>query len=145
MTDVQFKVQRRTVQKAAIRAALEATRSFVSAQDLHASLRTDGVELGLATVYRNLSELAAAGEADLLQTASGVQLYRFCETSHHHHHLYCVDCGRTVEVEAPVEEWVERIAAVHGFANVRHVVDIFGVCEQCQAAQREATGSSTAL
>lgn len=127
------RAHRQTAQKAAIRAALERSDSFVSAQDLHAELRDEGVTLGLATVYRNLNEMAESGEADVLQAEPNVQLYRFCGDAHHHH-LYCVECGRTVEVEAPIEDWVDTVAAEHGFTRVRHVVDIFGVCADCRAA-----------
>lgn len=131
------RAHRQTAQKAAIRAALERSDSFVSAQDLHAALRDEGVTLGLATVYRNLNEMADNGEADVLQAEPNVQLYRFCGDTHHHH-LYCVDCGRTVEVEAPIEDWVSAVAAEHGFTRVRHVVDIFGVCADCRAAREAA-------
>ncbi len=128
------KPHRRTAQKAAIRAALERTDSFVSAQDLHAALREEGIGLGLAMVYRNLNEMVQNGEADVLQAAPNVQLYRFCGDAHHHH-LYCIECGMTIEVEAPIEAWVDEAARAHGFARVRHVVDIFGVCPDCQARE----------
>ncbi|PZE76179.1 transcriptional repressor [Curtobacterium sp. MCBD17_034] len=126
------KPQRQTAQKTAIRDALRGVRSFISAQDLHEVLRADGSSVGLATVYRNLSDMAVNGEADVLQAEPGVQLYRFCGDAHHHH-LYCVSCGRTVEIEAPIEDWVDTVAAEHGFSRVRHVVDIFGVCDDCRA------------
>lgn len=129
------RAHRHTAQKAAIRAALEHSDSFVSAQDLHAALRDDGVTLGLATVYRNLNEMAESGEADVLQAEPNVQLYRFCGEEHHHH-LYCVSCGRTIEIEAPIEEWVDAVTAEHGFTRVRHVVDVFGVCADCRASGR---------
>lgn len=126
------RTHRQTAQKAAIRTALERSDSFVSAQDLHASLRDEGVTLGLATVYRNLNEMVETGQADVLQAEPNVQLYRFCGDVHHHH-LYCSECGRTVEVDAPIEEWVDAVAAQHGFTRVRHVVDIFGICPECAA------------
>jgi Fur family transcriptional regulator, ferric uptake regulator len=59
-------------------------------------------------------------------------VYRRCST-HHHHHLVCRDCGRTVEVEGPtVESWAQRIAEENGFAEVSHTVEVFGVCPTCQ-------------
>ncbi len=130
-TQPSAKAHRETAQKAAVRAALQRSDSFVSAQDLHAALHEEGISLGLATVYRRLNELAENGEADVLQAESNTQLYRFCGDTHHHH-LYCVNCGRTIEVEAPIEDWVETVAAEHGFTRVRHVVDIFGLCADCR-------------
>ncbi len=76
--------------------------------------------------------LADAGEIDVLRTDSGEAVYRRCST-HHHHHLVCRQCGRTVEVDdPPVENWAERIADEHGFAEVHHTVEIIGLCPRCQ-------------
>lgn len=132
--------QRQTEQKASIRVALESSPDFISAQDLHGRLRDQGSSIGLATVYRALNEMARVGQADVLQTSAAGQLFRFCDSGHHHH-LVCVDCGKTVQVDAPVEEWVEKIAADEGFELVRHVLDVFGRCPECQAkAASETSG-----
>ncbi|MBG6056453.1 Fur family ferric uptake transcriptional regulator [Salinibacterium sp. CAN_S4] len=123
--------QRQTEQKVSVRIALEASPDFISAQDLHGRLRDQGSAIGLATVYRALNEMARVGQADVLQISSTGQLFRSCESGHHHH-LVCVDCGKTVQVDAPAEEWVEKVAADEGFTLVRHVLDVFGRCRQCQ-------------
>lgn len=123
---------RSTWQFGAIRAALEAKDSFVSAQSLHRSLHDEGSTIGLATVYRGLNKLAEAGEADLLHL-DGESLYRACSHAHHHH-LICRECGATVEVRADaVETWAKQVAAEHGYADPSHRVDVFGVCPACQA------------
>jgi Fur family ferric uptake transcriptional regulator len=113
----------------AILAALRGGDDFLSAQDIHANLRASGQKVGLATVYRALQALHEAGELDALRTESGEVTYRSCESSSHHHHLVCRRCGRTVEVEGPaVEKWADAMAAKHGYTDVRHTVEIFGVC-----------------
>lgn len=128
--------QRNTWQRDRVRAALGDAPGFVSAQDLHAALRTDNTGIGLATVYRALATLAASGEADQLQSPEGEAIYRACSSSGHHHHLICRSCGRAVEIEATdVEQWAQRTAAQHGFTQAEHVVDIFGVCAECAATQ----------
>ncbi|TXP93198.1 transcriptional repressor, partial [Escherichia coli] len=76
--------RRTTRQREAVRAALDASDEFVSAQSLHQSLRTEGSTIGLATVYRALAALAEDGEADALQPGGEV-LYRACTRTHHHH------------------------------------------------------------
>lgn len=120
--------RRPTRQQTAVSEALGELSDFTSAQDLHARLRAAGTGVGLATVYRTLTTLAAAGEVDVLRTPDGEAVYRRCSTGHHHH-LVCRDCGRTVEVEGPaVERWAERVAAEHGFAEVSHTLEIFGTC-----------------
>jgi Fur family ferric uptake transcriptional regulator len=127
--------RRNTWQRDAVRQALGSTEGFVSAQSLYAHLRDGGSTIGLATVYRALSDLAADGDADSLQQ-EGESLYRACTKDTHHHHLICRNCGRTVEIEAdPVEEWAQRVAAEHGFSSASHVVDIFGECAECTAAR----------
>lgn len=134
-------VQRNTWQRERVREALEGARGFVSAQSLHATLRGENTGIGLATVYRTLSGLAAQGDADSLQSPEGESLYRACTTPGHHHHLICRSCGLTVEIAATdVEDWAHRTAAQHGFTAAEHVVDIFGVCSSC--ALRQAHGPS---
>jgi Fur family ferric uptake transcriptional regulator len=125
-------VKRNTWQRTAVREALSARDGFVSAQELHTALRSTGSPIGLATVYRALSDLAGEGDADSLQSADGENLYRACVSPGHHHHLICRVCGRTVEIEADaIEEWAARTAAAHGFRDPQHVVDVFGVCDRC--------------
>ncbi len=124
--------QRNTWQRERVRDALSDARGFVSAQTLHATLRDENTGIGLATVSRALAGLAASGDADSLQSPEGEALYRACSTQGHHHHLICRSCGLTVEIEATdVEAWAHRTAALHGFSEAAHVVDIFGLCTPC--------------
>ncbi|MWB98222.1 Fur family transcriptional regulator [Agromyces seonyuensis] len=129
-------VQRTTKQREAVREALADTEGFVSAQALHSQLQRAGSTVGLATVYRALGTLAAAGDADTLQSPEGEALYRACSTGHHHH-LICRNCGLTVEISADsVESWAQQVAAEHGFTRAAHVVDVFGLCAECSADGR---------
>ena len=126
-------MQRNTPQREAVRAALAEARGFVSAQRLHEMLRGEGSKIGLATVYRSLAALAQAGEADSLQSPDGENPFRSCETRGHHHHLICRSCGETRGLEAAVvEEWAARVGAEHGFTDIDHVVDLFGICADCR-------------
>lgn len=130
--------KRNTWQREAVRAALGTSEGFVSAQALHAALREAGSSIGLATVYRALADLATGGEADSLQQ-EGESLYRACTPGSHHHHLICRNCGLTVEIEADaVEEWARNVATQHGFTQPHHIVDVFGLCPACTAAEQPA-------
>jgi Fur family ferric uptake transcriptional regulator len=130
------RVKRNTWQRAAVRSALEGRAGFVSAQELHAALRSTGSPIGLATVYRALADLTVDGDADSLQSADGESLYRACSTARHHHHLICRSCGRTVEIEADaIEQWAAAVASAHGFSDPAHVVDVFGTCAACAAGR----------
>jgi Fur family ferric uptake transcriptional regulator len=125
-------MKRNTWQRDAVREALGEADGFVSAQSLHATLKDSGSTVGLATVYRALADLATEGDADSLQQ-DGESLYRACTPGTHHHHLICRSCGTTVEIAADeVEDWAQRVAAEHGFTRPQHVVDVFGLCPDCQ-------------
>ena len=127
-------VRRPTRQRAAVEALLVDIDDFNSAQSLHARLRAQGQTVGLATVYRTLQAMAVDGDVDMLRTVDGEAVYRRCSTGHHHHHLVCRICGRTVEVEGPaVESWADKVSAEHGFSDVQHTLEIVGTCSSCQA------------
>ena len=125
---------RATRQRAAVAGLLDELADFRSAQEIHEELRRRGEGIGLTTVYRTLQALADADEIDVLRTGTGEASYRRC-SEHHHHHLVCRVCGKTVEVEGPaVEHWADRVATLHGFAEISHTVEILGVCAACRAA-----------
>ncbi|HCS60205.1 MULTISPECIES: Fur family transcriptional regulator [Microbacterium] len=125
--------RRQTVQKEAVRQALEEATGFISATQLHQRINTEGTPIGLATVYRQLNALAESGHADTIPVPSG-QLFRACEPGAHHHHLVCEECGTAVEIEPSDEEWIRDTAARHGFTVTRHILEVFGRCADCAAA-----------
>ena len=127
--------QRSTRQRRAVAAQLGSSEDFRSAQEIHEALRSDGETVGLATVYRALQAMVDAGEVDVL-THAGESVYRRCSETHHHH-LVCRDCGRTVEIKGPaVERWTSAIVEEHGFADVSHTLELFGLCPACQQQRR---------
>ena len=135
MSDSPQPRQRTTRQRVAVAGLLADSGEFRSAQDLHAALRASGASVGLATVYRNLGLMAELGEVDTLVREDGETLYRRCSDMHHHH-LVCRQCGRTVEIAGPaVERWANAMAAEHGFSEVSHQLELFGLCAGCAAAR----------
>lgn len=125
--------QRSTRQGELVREQLASAEGFRSAQSVFAELRAKHEEIGLSTVYRHLQSLADDGAADILQTPDGEALYRLCgDAGGHHHHLVCRSCGRTVEIEGRgVERWASQLAEEHGFSDVNHTIELFGVCADC--------------
>ena len=127
-------MQRNTRQRAAILEALSAQDEFRSAQQIHEQMKIDGATVGLATVYRTLQALTRSGRLDVLVAADGESLYRQCAASGHHHHLVCRVCGRTVEFLAPkLESSMTAIAEEHGFTDLDHTLEVFGLCEEHSA------------
>ncbi|MDQ7991681.1 MAG: transcriptional repressor [Propionicimonas sp.] len=122
---------RKTRQRAEIRSAVEALDGFATSQDIHDRMRHDGSAVGLATVYRTLAAMATAGELDAIRTPDGQVAYRTCSPGHHHH-LVCRTCGRTEEITLPgLEAMVRTIASDHGFGELDHELEFFGICGSC--------------
>ena len=133
--------RRNTTQRAAILQVLAGTDEFVSAQELHTSLRSSGSTIGLATVYRALQDMAGGGDLDTVRNQTGEVLYRQCEEPKHHHHLVCRRCGRTQEIEAPsVERWARTVAAQYGYTDINHELELFGVCSECAGLPADSQG-----
>ena len=127
-------------------AALDDLDDFVSTQELYRILQNKGVSVSLATAYRILQSLADEGLVDVLRNGEGEAVYRRCAVTGHHHHLLCRNCGKAVEVEAPaVETWAARTAQEHGFTEVAHTVEIYGLCPDCSARKAGATQSGGSL
>ncbi|WUV84771.1 transcriptional repressor [Streptomyces sp. NBC_01476] len=134
MGEVARVIGRPTRQRAAVVRALAEGGGFTSAQALHAGLRADGRRVGLNTVYRTLTALAAAGRADVVHEPSGERLFRFRHSPGHQHYLVCRQCGLSLLLDtAPVERWADQVAAGTGFAEVTHTLELSGVCADCLA------------
>ncbi|MFF3511267.1 Fur family transcriptional regulator [Streptomyces sp. NPDC002573] len=135
-------IGRRTQQRSVVLKAFIRADGFIGAQALHARLAADGTPVGLSTVYRTLTRLAGAGRADLVRDASGERLFRYRPGPGHRHYLICTECGLSRPVDSgPVEDWAEAVAQDSGFANVRHTVELCGVCPDCRRAPAAADGS----
>lgn len=123
---------RPTRQRAAIASALEQAGGFLTAQEIHHTLKGREGRVGLTTVYRTLQVLADAGEIDVVRNDEGEILYRRCVREDHHHHLVCRRCGASVEVENPeVEKWAETVGKEYGFDDVTHTLEVYGLCRSC--------------
>ncbi|MHB1089095.1 MAG: Fur family transcriptional regulator [Acidimicrobiales bacterium] len=125
---------RNTAQRREVIEALARVKEFVSAQDLHALIVKSGGQIALATVYTQLKRLVESGEVDAVMSERGESLYRRCVVDAHHHHLACRVCGAIVEVDTPeLEGWTNAIAEKFGYRDLRHVLELSGICAQCHA------------
>ena len=112
----------------------------LSAEDVYKRLLESGEDVGLATVYRVLTQFEAAGLVSRHHFESGHSVFELNQGSHHDHML-CVECGR---VEEFVDELIERrqkaIAEEAGFAMTDHCLYIYGVCPACQRKGKGGKG-----
>ncbi|MGW3465840.1 Fur family transcriptional regulator [Streptomyces olivaceoviridis] len=125
-------IGRHTQQRTTVVEALIHAEGFLGTQMLHNQLAADGSSVGLSTVYRTLTALAAAGRADMVRDTGGERPFRYRPGPDHRHYLICTECGLSRPVDSgPVEDWADTIARTSGFADVRHTVELSGVCPDC--------------
>ncbi len=126
-------MQRMTKQRASIIDLMRSRPDFLSANDVHELLKNTGQQVGIATVYRNLQALAEAKEVDVIrQEGTDTQLFRYCADDDHHHHLMCRCCGKSVDIIGDgFEKWAEEMAAKHGFTQLNHTLELYGMCNEC--------------
>jgi Fur family ferric uptake transcriptional regulator len=112
---------------------LEASdENHLSAEDIYKSLLLNSEQIGLATVYRVLTQFEAAGIVNRHHFDGGQSLFEL-NRGGHHDHLVCVECGKIVEfVEEIIEERQKSVALEHGFTLVHHSLTIYGICPDCQ-------------
>lgn len=111
--------------------ALERVGGFASAQQLHKQLLRNGDSIGLTSVYRALQSLVSEQVVDQLRRDDGEAIYRLCGQTHHHH-LVCKSCGATIEIEgSALEKWAKTKAEEHGYREVGHLAEVFGICPSC--------------
>lgn len=106
-------------------------RRHLSAEDVYKDLLSQGDDIGLATVYRVLTQFEGAGLVCRRHFEGGQSLFEL-NSGEHHDHLICVKCGQVVEfVDPMIEERQNAIAAEHGFGIEDHSLVIYGICGAC--------------
>ena len=121
-----------TVQRRALLRAIEESRGFFTALDLHERARKLEPRLGLATTYRLIEVLSEIG---VIRALAGREprTYVRCHPGHHHH-LVCLSCGDVEETELCGAPSQAELARRHGFAATTHELEIYGTCARCSAA-----------
>jgi Fur family ferric uptake transcriptional regulator len=100
----------------------------MSAEDVYKVLLEAEEEIGLATVYRVLTQFEAAGLVTRHHFEGGHSVFEMNE-GHHHDHIVCNQCGKVVEfVEETIERCQEKVAKRAGFAIRDHSLIIYGDC-----------------
>lgn len=125
-----------TLPRVKIIEVLEQSESgHLSAEDIYRVLREKGEQIGLATIYRVLTQLETAGI--LRRQRFGDAQAKFeIETGEHHDHIICVKCGKVVEFHAKlIEDEQRKVALDNGFKIKGHEMVLYGICDAvlCQA------------
>ena len=104
----------------------------MSADDVYDALRKAGEDVGLATVYRVLTQFEAAGLVSRHHFEGGHSVFEL-EQGQHHDHILCVKCGRVDEfIDQTIEKRQQAIAEKHGYSMTDHSLYIYGICSECQ-------------
>ena len=105
----------------------------MTAEDVYRVLLNHHSDIGLATVYRVLTQFEQAGILERSHFESGKAVYELNEGTHHDH-LVCLDCGRVEEFyDAEIEKRQHAVARAKGFAIADHALSLYAHCtkEHC--------------
>lgn len=103
----------------------------LSAEDVYKVLLNAGDDVGLATVYRVLTQFEDAGLLVRHHFESGKAVFELNE-GEHHDHMVCVKCGKVEEFhDEEIERRQEEAAESRGFKMQEHSLMIYGICSNC--------------
>jgi Fur family ferric uptake transcriptional regulator len=111
----------------------------MSAEDVYKALMAEHIDVGLATVYRVLTQFEQAGLLARNHFEGGRAMFELNEGTHHDH-LVCLTCGRVEEfVDAEIENRQRKVAAAHGFSLHGHALALYGDCTKpnCEFRRKE--------
>lgn len=104
----------------------------MSAEDIYRELIDAGEEIGLATVYRVLTQFEEAGLVVRHHFEGGQSVFEL-DHGDHHDHLVCVKCSRVEEFcDDEIEKRQKEIAKKAGYEITDHSLNIYGICGACQ-------------
>lgn len=105
-----------------------ASTRHLTAEDVYRALLAENLDIGLATVYRVLTQFEQAGILARSNFESGKAVFELNEGSHHDH-LVCLDCGRVEEFfDSQIEDRQRKIAEEKGFRLQEHALALYGHC-----------------
>ena len=85
----------------------------------------------LVTVYRNIEAFESLGVLQRVLLENGTQLFELTAPDEHYHHLICRECHKTERLDVCVSHEVIEKAKAHGFSKIAHLMEVYGVCQEC--------------
>ena len=114
----------------------------LTAEDVYKQLLLEGLDVGLATVYRVLTQFEQAGLLTRHHFESGKAVFELNE-GRHHDHLVCLQCGRVEEFyDAEIEKRQAKVASDRGFVISEHALYLYAECVKPRCPYRK-TGESS--
>ena len=105
----------------------------MTAEDVFRILLNEHSDIGLATVYRVLTQFEQAGILERSHFESGKAVYELNEGTHHDH-MVCLDCGKVEEFYDPeIERRQQMISTDKGWILQDHAMSLYGLCAECKS------------
>lgn len=115
----------------------------LTAEEIYKKLVEMGEDIGLATVYRVLTQFESAGLITRHHFEEGVSVFEWAEGPHHDH-IICVKCGKIEEfLDTIIESRQKTIAQKYHFAIMDHCMYLYGFCELCRKEQNPPQSKKT--
>lgn len=112
----------------------EGSSQHYSAEEVFKLLKDKGEDIGLATVYRVMTQFEAAGIVCRHRFEDGRAFFEL-NTGEHHDHIVCMQCGKVEEfVDNVIEQRQREIAEKAGFEMTDHCLYIYGLCSSCKSS-----------
>ncbi len=109
----------------------------LGAEDVYRLLIAEGLDIGLATVYRVLTQFEQAGLLERHFFESGKAIFEINE-GHHHDHLVCTDCGKVEEFyDAEIERRQKKVAEERGFEIQEHALYLYAKCTKVDCPHKQ--------
>lgn len=124
-----------TLPRLKILSILEASKvRHLSAEDVYEELRKENQTVGLATIYRVLSQFVDAGLVVRHQFEGNKSIYELNDDEHHDH-MVCLKCGKVIEfLDQKIESLQKQVADKHDFEMQDHSLILFGFCKDCHSS-----------
>ncbi len=115
----------------------------MSAEDVYKALLDAGDDVGLATVYRVLTQFETAGLVIRHRFEDTLSVFELNE-GRHHDHLLCIKCGRIIEfIDDVIEKRQRAIAQRYGFKITEHCLYLYGICIKCAETDSQSIGNGS--
>ena len=144
---LEYKMEKQNIREAGLKVTLPRVKILeileasgndrhMTAEDVYDELRERDEKIGLATVYRVLTQFEAAGLVERHHFEGGQAVFEL-NRGDHHDHIVCVNCGHVEEFMDPtIERCQARIAEERGFSISDHSLTLYGECQKKNCPNR---------
>ena len=116
----------------------KAETRHMTAEDVYRALLGEGMDIGLATVYRVLTQFEQAGLLERHYFESGKAVFEL-NAGNHHDHLVCLQCGKVEEFyDAEIEKRQQKVAKDRGFTVHEHALYLYCYCTNPDCPNRKS-------